>query len=329
MSPLSAPKTIAGKPVGPIGYGLMTLTLFGNITHDEATKPLKAALENGATFWNAGTFYGSPDANSLHLLKHYFTKYPEDASRVVLSIKGAYDGATQSPTASPEQIRASVEECLTLLDGLKSIDLFEPARVDPNVPIEESVRALAELIKEGKIGSYGLSEVSAQTIRRAHAVYPPAAVEIELSLFSQEALEKGGVVETCRELSIPVVGYSPLDRGWLTGQFKTLDDIPENDFRRFYPRFQPGNFEKNVELAEAVENVARKKGSTSAQVAIAWVQQQGVLPIPGSTKVERVMENTKYVELTQAETQELEKALSKATVSGHRYPEIFRAHLDK
>ncbi|CAN9377012.1 unnamed protein product [Alternaria alternata] len=329
MSPLSAPKTIAGKPVGPIGYGLMTLTLFGNTTHDEATKPLKTALENGATFWNAGTFYGSPDANSLHLLKHYFTKYPEDASRVVLSIKGAYDGATQSPTASPEQIRASVDECLALLDGLKSIDLFEPARVDPKVPIEESVRALAELIKEGKIGSYGLSEVSAQTIRRAHAVYPPAAVEIELSLFSQEALEKGGVVETCRELGIPVVGYSPLDRGWLTGQFKTLDDIPENDFRRFYPRFQPGNFEKNVELAEAVENVARKKGSTSAQVAIAWVQQQGVLPIPGSTKVERVMENTKYVELTQAETQELEKALSKASVSGHRYPEIFRAHLDK
>ena len=247
----------------------------------------------------------------------------------MLSIKGAYDGATQSPTASPEQIRASVEECLTLLDGLKSIDLFEPARVDPNVPIEESVRALAELIKEGKIGSYGLSEVSAQTIRRAHAVYPPAAVEIELSLFSQGALEKGGVVDTCRELSIPVVGYSPLDRGWLTGQFKTLDDIPKDDFRRFYPRFQPGNFEKNVELAEAVGNVAKKKGTTSAQVAIAWVQQQGVLPIPGSTKVERVMENTKYVELTQAETQELEKALSKATVSGHRYPEIFRAHLDK
>jgi pyridoxine 4-dehydrogenase len=248
---------------------------------------------------------------------------------VVLSVKGAYDGATQSPAASPEQIRASVDKCLTLLDGLKSIDLFEPARVDPNVPIEESVEALAQLINEGKIGSYGLSEVNAQTIRRAHAVHPPAAVEIELSLFSQGGLEKGGVVETCRELGIPVVGYSPLDRGWLTGQFKTLDDLPKDDFRHWYPRFQPGNFEKNVELAEAVEEVAKKKGTTSAQVAIAWVQQQGVLPIPGSTKVERVLENTKHVELTQAETEELEKALSKATVSGHRYPEMFQAHLDK
>jgi pyridoxine 4-dehydrogenase len=216
-----------------------------------------------------------------------------------------------------------------VLDGVKSIDLFEPARVDPNVPIEESVKALADLIKEGKIGSYGLSEVNAQSIRRAHAVHPPACVEVELSLFSQGVLEKGGVVDTCRELGIPVVGYSPLDRGWLSGQFKTLDDIPKDDFRHWYPRFQPGNFEKNVELAESVEKVAKKKGVTSAQVAIAWVQQQGVLPIPGSTKVERVLENTKYVELTQAETEELEKALSKATVSGHRYPEIFRAHLDK
>ncbi|KAI4631136.1 hypothetical protein J4E83_002665 [Alternaria metachromatica] len=329
MSFSSAPKTIAGKPVGPIGYGLMTLTLFGGITHDEAIKPMKVALENGATFWNAGTFYGPPDANSLQLLKHYFTKYPEDASRVVLSIKGAYDGATQSPTASPEEIRASVDECLTLLDGTKTIDLFEPARVDPNVPIEKTVKALVELVEEGKIGSYGLSEVNAQTVRRAHAVHPPAAVEIELSLFSQGALEEAGVVDTCRELGIPIVGYSPLDRGWLTGQLKTLDDLPQDDFRRFYPRFQPGNFEKNVELAGAVEKVAKKKGVTSAQVAIAWVQQQGVLPIPGSTKVERVQENTKYVELTEAETAELHEALSKAHVSGHRYPEMFQAHLDK
>ena len=248
---------------------------------------------------------------------------------MVLSIKGAYDGATQTPKASSEQIRASVEECLTVLDGLKSIDLFEPARIDPNIPVEDSVKALVELIQVGKIGSYGLSEVNAETIRRAHAVHPPAAVEIELSLFSRHGLEKGGVVDICRELDIPVVGYSPLDRGWLTGQFKTLDDIPKDDFRHFYPRFQPGNFEKNLELAEAVEKVAKKKGTTSAQVAIAWVQQQGVLPIPGSTKVPRVLENTTYVELTQGESRELEDALSKATVSGHRYPEMFQAHLDK
>jgi len=246
----------------------------------------------------------------------------------VLSIKGAYDGATQTPKASPEGIRASVDECLAVLDGVKPIDLFEPARIDPEVPVETSVKALVELIEAGKIKSYGLSEVSASTIRRAHAVHPPAAVEVEFSLFSRHALDKDGIVDTCRELGIPVVGYSPLDRGWLTGQLKTLDDLPKDDFRNFYPRFQPGNFEKNVKLAEVVENVAKKKGTTSAQVAIAWVQRQGVLPIPGSTKVERVLENTKSVELTGSEAEELEHAVGRAVVAGHRYPEMFQAHLD-
>lgn len=263
------------------------------------------------------------------MLKYYFEKYPEDVSRVVLSVKGAYDGATKSPKASPEQIRQSVDDALDLLGGIKPIDLFAPARIDPNVPVEDSVRALKELIQAGKIGSYGLSEVNAETIRRAHAVHPCAAVEIELSLFSRHALEQGGIVDTCRELGIPVIGYSPLDRGWLTGQFKTLDDIPKDDFRHFYPRFQPGNFEKNVKLAEVVEQVAKKKGTTSAQVAIAWVQQQGVLPIPGSTKVPRVIENTTSIELTQSESDELEAALKNATISGHRYPEMFQPHLNQ
>ncbi|KAI1269421.1 NADP-dependent oxidoreductase domain-containing protein [Xylariaceae sp. FL1019] len=248
MSPLASPKTIASRPVGSVGYGMMNLTLFGNVSHEDAIKPMKAAIDNGASFWNAGTFYGPPDANSLQLLKYYFTKYPEDAPKVVLSLKGAYDGATHTPDGSREGVRASVEQALRILDGTHAIDLFECARVDPKVPIEETVRALAELITEGKIGSYGLSEVSAETIRRAHAVHPPAAVEVELSLFSRHALEKGGTADTCRELNIPLVGYSPLDRGWLTGQLKTLGDLPKDDIRHHYPRFQPGNFEKNVSI---------------------------------------------------------------------------------
>jgi pyridoxine 4-dehydrogenase len=276
-----------------------------------------------------GMFYGSPNANSLHLLKHYFTKYPEDASRVVLSIKGARNSATGIPECSPESIRAAVEEALTVLDGTKSIDLFECARVDPKVPIETSVGALAELIREGKIGSYGLSEVNAQTIRRAHAVHPPAAVEVELSLFSRHVLEKGGVADTCRELGIPVVGYSPLDRGLLTGQIKKLSDLPENDYRRHWPRFQPGNFEKNVKLAEVVEGVAKKKGCTSAQVAIAWVRRQGTLPIPGATKPGRVVENCKTVDLSDADLAELQRALDTMEVVGERYPEKFHEHLNK
>ena len=160
-------------------------------------------------------------------------------------------------------------------------------------------------------------------------MHPPAAVEVEFSLFSRHAQEKGGIADTCRELGIPLVGYSPLDRGWLTGQFKTLDDIPKNDFRHMYPRFQPGNFEKNVKLAEDIERIAKKKGCTSAQVAIAWVRHQGVLPIPGSSKVSRVLENTTCVELTEAELAEIQTALDKIPVSGDRYPEVFKPYLDQ
>lgn len=152
-------------------------------------------------------FYGTPESNSLHLLKYYFTKYPEDADKVVLSIKGAYDRSTNTPQGSPEGIRASVEEAVRVLDGTKKIDVFEQARVDPNVPIETSVAALAELVKEGKIGGIGLSEVSAATIRRAAKVAEIAAVEIELSLFTTDVLSNG-VADACHErkcfLSCPV-----------------------------------------------------------------------------------------------------------------------------
>ncbi|KAK3384845.1 NADP-dependent oxidoreductase domain-containing protein [Podospora didyma] len=329
MSPVNVPTTIAGKAVGPIGFGMMNLTLFGGIPLDEAIKPMKTALDNGANFWNAGTLYGPPDANSLHLLKHYFTAYPSDASRIVLSVKGAYNAATHTPDCSPEGIRASVDECLRVLDGTKTIDLFECARVDPKVPIETSIATLAALVREGKIGSYGLSEVNAEHIRRAHAVYPPAAVEVELSLFTRTVLAQGGVVDTCRELGIPLVGYSPLDRGWLAGSFKTLDDLAADDFRRGWPRFQPGAFESNVRLAEEVEKVAKRKGCTSAQVAIAWVVKQGVLPIPGSTKSERVAENMKMVELTGDDVAELQAAVDKTEVVGDRYPAAFQEYLSK
>lgn len=216
------------------------------------------------------TFYGAPNANSLHLLKYYFTKYPEDAERVVLSVKGAYDFRRQQPDGSPKGLRAAVEEALSILEGVKTIDVFGPARIDDNVPVETSVRGLAELIDEGKIGSYSLSEVSASTIRRAYSVHPPSMVEEELSLFSRHVLEQGGVADTCRELGIPLVGYSPLGSGWLTGQFKKLDDLAADDYRRYFPRFQPGAFEQNIKLAESVESLAQRKGATSAQIAISW-----------------------------------------------------------
>ncbi|KAJ4303140.1 hypothetical protein N0V90_002032 [Kalmusia sp. IMI 367209] len=329
MAPANTPKVIAGKPVGSIGFGMMNLTLSGKITHEEAIKPMKAALENGANFWNAGTFYGPPNANSLHLLKYYFTKYPEDASRVVLSLKGAYDLRRQAPDCSAEGLRGAVDEALRVLDGTKTIDLFECTRIDPEVTVEATVGTLVQLMREGKIGSYGLSEVSPATIRRAYAVHPPAAVEEELNLFARHVLDEGGVADTCRELGIPLVGYSPMGSGWLTGQFKTLDDLPAGDYRHHFPRFQPGAFERNVKLAEAVGTVAQKKGCSSAQIAIAWVVRQGVVAIPGATKVHRVEENCKFVELTDAEAAELQEAVDYTAVAGDRYPEAAKKHLNK
>ncbi|KAI1816856.1 NADP-dependent oxidoreductase domain-containing protein [Poronia punctata] len=323
---MSQPTTIAGKTVNPIGYGMMNLTLHGNVDHEEAIKSLKAAIDSGANFWNAGLFYGPSHANSLHLLKDFFTRYPSDAPKVVLSVKGAYDATTHTPKCSPENIRASVDEALRILDGTHSIDLFECARIDPEVPLETMVTTLRDLIHEGKIGSYGLSEVNAQTIRKCHAIYPVTAVEVEISLFSRHALH---VVDTCHELGILVVGYSVLDRGWLTGQLRTLADLPKDDVRHHFPRFQPGNFEQNVKLADFVKALAEKKGVTPAQVAIAWVRQLGVLPIPGARKASRVVENSRVVELTGDDMKELQKAVETYQVAGFRYPALFAPGLDK
>ncbi|KAI1370245.1 aldo/keto reductase [Hypoxylon crocopeplum] len=315
----AAPSTVAGKQVGPVGLGLMSLTrTWAPVEYPAAAKVMKAALDHGANFWNGSLFYGPPHANSLQLLKYYFDNHPEDVEKVVLSIKGAYDPKTFSPQGSPEDIRASVEEALRVLDGVAKIDIFECARVDPKVPIEISVKALAELVKEGKIGGIGLSEVSAKTIRRAHAVHPIAAVEIELSLFTPDALNNG-IVDTCHELGIPIIAYSPMSRGWLTGEFRKFEDIPANDMRRILPRFQPDVFDQNLKLVEAVEGIAKRKGASVAQVAIAWVRRQGTIPIPGSTKVERVIENCKDVPLSEEDLAELQKIIDTLPISGARY----------
>ncbi|KAI9781542.1 MAG: Pyridoxine 4-dehydrogenase [Peltula sp. TS41687] len=290
---------------------------------EQAFGAMRAALKAGSNFWNGGELYGTAEYNSLHLLNQYFTKYPEDADKVVLSIKGAVKNLV--PDGSPEGVRASVENCVKVLGGTKTLDIFECARVDPKTPIETTIGALAELVKEGKIKGIGLSEVKAETIRRAHKVHPIAAVEVELSLWATEHLTNG-VVDTCAELGIPIVAYSPIGRGFLTGQIKTLEDLPEADFRRHLPRFQPENFDKNLELVRDLERLAENKGCTPAQLAISWVKAlsgsggRGVIvPIPGATTEERVVENTKEVELSEKDLKEIEEILGKAEVFGDRY----------
>lgn len=286
---------------------------------------MKTAFNQGATFWNGGELYGTAEYNSLHLLNRYFTKYPADADKVVLSIKGGIELKTMAPDGSREGVRRSVDNVLKLLDGTKSLDVFECARVDPNTPIETTIAALAEYVREGKIKGISLSEVRAETIRRAHKVHPICGVEVELSLWSTDIL-KNGIAATCAELGIPVVAYSPLGRGFLTGEIKSIDDLPADDIRRRFPRFQPDVFEKNLEMVEELQKLARRKGCSPAQLALSWVRQLSgkpglpqIIPIPGATTDKRVTENMQQFQLSQAEVEEIDKILESFEVHGDRY----------
>jgi pyridoxine 4-dehydrogenase len=290
---------------------------------------MKRALELGATFWNGGEFYGPPHSNSLHLLEYYFRKYPEDADKVTLSIKGCFSLTAGGPDNSPEGVRKSVDNCLSILQGRVPIHIFEPARIDPKTPIEETIKTLAEYVKQGKIGGIGLSEAGSATIRRAHAVHPIAAVELELSLFTPDILENG-IASTCADLGVPIVAYSPLGYGFLSDRFTKLSDLNENEFRRHQPRFQPGAFEANMRIADEVRKIAKSRaGVTTAQVAIAWVLAQrakiavpeGMVVIPGCTTVARVEENSTEIQLSEEELETLNKIVDESDVQGGRYNE--------
>ena len=286
---------------------------------------MKAALKSGANLWNGGELYGRPHANSLHLLNRYFTKYPEDADKVVISIKGSISTTKMAPDNSEKNIRRSIDECLKVLDGKKFLDLFEPARQDPNVPLEETINAMASYIKEGKLGGISLSEVTADQIRSAEKLHKIAAVEVEMSLHSPDVLYNG-VAKACAELDIPLIAYSPMGRGLLTATIFKPEDIAKNDIRHHLPRFQPGNMEKNAAMGLEVQKVAKEKGCTPAQVALAWVRSYSgkggfgtIIPIPGSTTAERTIENGVGVTLSDDELKELEEIMRKTVVAGNRY----------
>jgi len=315
---------LVGREVGKVGYGLIGLTTRG-LPQEKAIECLRAAITSGATFWNAGEIYGTPESNSLHLLHAYFTKYPEDASKVTLSIKGSCNPGTIIPNNSRENITRSIEECLRVLDGKKSIDIFEPCRIDPNVPVEEMMGYLKEWVEKGAIGGIGLSEVNKDTIRKAHAVHPVAAVEVEMSLWCPNPLENG-VAKTCAELGIPIVAYSPLGRGFLTGKFKKPDDLPQS-FVRIIPRAAPENFEHNARLGWEIEKLAEKKGVQASQMALAWIAAHSgrnglgiFIPIPGTNDPGRVKENSTDVELTDEDVKTLDELRKTYAPIGDRYP---------
>ncbi|MDU5948513.1 MAG: aldo/keto reductase, partial [Paenibacillus macerans] len=211
--------------------------------------------------------------------------------------------------------------------GVDYIDLYYQHRIDPHTPIEETVGAMAELVQAGKIRYIGLSEATAEQIRRAHAVHPLTAVETEYSLWSREVEDE--VLPVLRELGIGFVPYSPLGRGFLTGQIRSFDDLPEDDYRRYYPRFQGENFNKNLEVVALIEKFAARKGCTASQLALAWLLAQGdqIVPIPGTKRLDRVRENLGALEVTLSaeELAEIERISPKGAAAGARYPSFLQS----
>jgi pyridoxine 4-dehydrogenase len=319
--------TIGSKTVGPTGYGLMGFTSRPSfrVPDEEAFGALRKAIELGSTFWNGGEMYGRPEpSDNLALLGRYFEKYPEDADKVYLSIKGGVDLKTWGPDGTPERVRDSINTSLKFLDGKKYLDMFTLARVG-TVEIEESVKVIKEFVDAGKVGAICLSEVSAESIRRAAKVAPISAVEIEFSLWSREA-EINGVFEVCKEMGIPVIAYSPIGRGFLSGEIKSLADIPKDDMRLLFDRFQEENFNKNLDLVEKVNQLARRKGATNAQIALSWIRKLSntgvypiIVPIPGTTSSQRVVENATDIDLSEEDMEEIEAILQDFSVSGGRY----------
>ncbi|KAL9050267.1 MAG: hypothetical protein Q9162_006738 [Coniocarpon cinnabarinum] len=274
---------------------------------------------------DAADFYGSPDRNSLQLLYAYFSKYPDDAPRVVLSLKSCLENHV--PKCDPDNVDRCVERAVKVLDGKKTVDIFVLARIDPETPIETSIAALAKHVNTGRIGAIGLSECSAHTLQAASSVHPIAMAELELSLLSSEVLFDG-TAKVCHDQNVAIVAYSPLSRGLLTEKLLDYEGLAADDMRRMFPRFQQKNFEANKRLVDVAAGIARAKGVTLPQVAIAWVVAQGrserspcTLPIPGARAAERVRQNLSLVGLTAAELHALNTAVHELEVTGDRYPD--------
>lgn len=295
---------------------------------EDAFAVLKAALSAGVNVWSGADFYGTPDHNSLHLLARYFAKFPEDAEKVVVCIKsGIIDMKTLTLDGSPQTVRRLVTDANKVLGGHKKIDAFGIARIDPKVPVEDTVKALAELVAAGEIGGIQLSEVGSATVRRAAAVAKIDVIEEEASLWTPEIIDNG-IAATCGELGIPIMAHSPLGAGMLTGQLKTLDDLPPGHYPRVFPRFQPDNFDKNLALVAELEQLAKAKGVSPSQLALSWLKLQSlkpgvavIIPVAGARSAERVRENAETVALSEGDFQAIASILKRIPIYGTRYPE--------
>jgi aryl-alcohol dehydrogenase-like predicted oxidoreductase len=310
--------------VFPVGLGCMGMThAYGGQDEADAIRTLHRAVELGVTLFDTAEVYG-PLTNEVLVGKAL--KLMRDKVRIAtkfgFNVVETMDGPKQQPglNSRPEHVRAVAEASLQRL-GLDVIDLYYQHRVDPDVPIEDTVGAMADLVREGKVRALGLSEAGVATIRRAHAVHPIAAVQSEYSLWTRDP--ENGVLDVCRELGIGFVPFSPLGRGFLAGAIKSADQLGAEDFRRGLPRFEEDNLKRNLAAVEKLEKLAAAKGKTAAQLALAWVLAQGdfIVPIPGSRKIANLEANVAAagIELSDAELAEIGAVVSPDQIAGERY----------
>ncbi|WDF77097.1 aldo/keto reductase [Mucilaginibacter sp. KACC 22773] len=324
-----------GLAVPAIGLGTMGMTkngefeVYGSANEAESIATIHRSLELGSNLLDTADIYG-PFDNERLIAKAI--KGNRDA--YIIASKFGYEitdegTMTWAYNGTKAYVKNAIERSLKNL-GTDFIDLYYLHRLDPNTPIEETVSAMAELVQEGKIGYIGLSEVSSSTIRRAHAVHPITAIETEYSLF-ERSVEEAGILDTLKELGIGFVAYSPLSRGFLTGNIKGADDFNENDFRKLFPKFQGEQFDKNLALVREISKLAEEKQISISQLAIAWVIAKGHIPIPGTKRIKYLEQNiaAASIELTALEMDRLEAIVPLGTKTGDRYDAFSMQAIDQ
>jgi len=323
-----------GLIVPNMGLGCMGMTgfedahMYGEADEKEAIATIHRSREMGINFLDTADLYGPLKNEQLiakaignqrndYIIATKFGWEINDDNKVTWAING-----------KKEYVKKSIERSLK---NLKTdyIDLYYLHRLDKNTPVEETVEAMSELVKEGKIGYIGLSEVSSETVKRAHAIHPIAAVQSEYSLF-ERTVEERGILKTLQQLGITFVAYSPLGRGFLSGQIRSIEDLPANDFRRSIPRFQEAHFHKNIELVKAVEAMAAEKNISSTQLGLSWIMNKGIIPIPGTKRRKYLEQNigATQIALTETDLHQLESIIPLGTDTGSAYDEFSMSLID-